>query len=179
MNREEYTEEHSRQYWGQRRDELRVRVRHAILDFTLLWECWEESEMWELRGGWPDMPTAPIKDEELRDGLRDMIVLALYFGRADRIVEQAGDSAAEELLTMAFRRLGYWYGYHVHDIDVGVNAERIPYADLLDNVKAGEDVPVEQLMWALQSGNVDVDPVPIREALQEAFREQLTEGDAE
>lgn len=187
MDREEYIEGHSRQYWGQRRDEVYERVHNAILDFSLLWEHWDRGTRWDRRKWWHlrgldqrPMHSEPIDDRDLERGLRDMAAFALFLCRADTLfrpedADFAEPSYVDEFLLLVFRRLGREYRRYVRDFELRIEGEDIMWDRIRRQLEEGEEVPVEKLMLALEMDTLDVDAEP----MQEAFREQIGESEDE
>jgi hypothetical protein len=191
LPREEFVEQHSRQYWGQRRDELRERVYNTLLDFALLWEHWDENEIWQLRDS-DHRPAShtPIEDAELESGLRDMIVFGLYLANPEPLFHpdkqpistKGGFSTTapyvEQFLLQVFKRLGRSHRTYVRDYELTIEGEELMWGKIRKRIERGEDVPPEHLIWILELGALeDVDPEPIQKALQEEFRKQLTGDD--
>lgn len=188
MPREEYIEEHSRQYWGQRRDELQNRVYDAILDFSLLWEHWDRDERWDRRAWWTVRGAEgvrpydeQIEDQALEDGLRDMSAFALFLARADPLFRPEEPNYAntpyiEQFLLFVFRQLGREYRRYVRDYELHIDGEDLMWDKIRQQIEDGEEVPVGKLALALELDTLGIDPEPVREALQEEVRNQLAEN---
>lgn len=179
------SEEYSRQAAHARQNAILERTRNAILDFTLLWEQWDHDERWDRRDWWQlrgldQRPTydEPIDDRALEGGLRDMAALALFLARADTLFRPEEPQPAEFLyidkfLLLVFRRLGREYRRYVRDYNLEIEGEDLMWGQIQRALEEGEEVPAEKLLLALEMDTLDVDPEPIREAIQEVFRTQL------
>lgn len=64
----------------------------------------------------------------------------------------------------------------MHDYDLTIESERVMWASIRDRLESGEEVPVEQLVWALDMDALDIDPDPAQQAFREEIRKQLSES---
>lgn len=184
-------EEYSRQARHEREKAILERVENAILDFTILWEEWDREEEWHRRIWWEVRGSngqaaynEPIGDVEIEDGLRDMAVFSLLLARSDTLFDPEGrassyqdDPYAEWFFLSILKRLGREYRLYVRDYHLEIESEVLMWGRLQERLEDGEDVPVEQLLWALDLEVFDVDAAPIQESLQEEFRKQLADED--
>lgn len=175
MDRDEYIMKHSRQYWGQRRDEVRKRVRNGILDFTLLFEHLEHDQREELFGG-RLTPHRRFDDPDFEAGVRDTLAFMLdgtgIFTHLDEW-ETHNEMTGERLLEEAFARGAWRWGHDLQDFQLEVVAERIPVRELLQRLDAGESLTVDELARLAISQHDRVDPA----VLQASLREQLLDED--
>lgn len=179
--------EYSRQNRYNRERAIRERAYNAILDFSLLWEEWDRDERWDRRAWWElrDLDSSPVYDEQIADqdlenGLRDMVAFALFLTRADPLFQSddigfAGTPYIEQFLLLVFRRLGSEYRRYVRDYELRIEGEELMWDSIRAQLDQGEDVPLEKLALALETGTLDVDPEPIQDALREEVRKQLTD----
>lgn len=178
-------EEYSRQASHARQNAISERAYNAILDFTLLWEQWDPDERWDRRKWWElrgldGSPTydEPIADRDFERGLRDMAAFALFLCRADALFRPEDPQFAEslyveEFLLLVFRRLGEEYRRYVRSVDLQVEGEDLMWGQIRRALEEGEDVPAEKLLLALEMDTLGVDAEPIREEIQELFRQKL------
>lgn len=173
--REEYIEEHSRQYWGQRRDEVRKRVGNALLDFSLLWEHWDESEHDYIFGD-ADNPPQPIADPGVREGTVDTLALIL---RATGVMNLVGPNRynpkaveASNLLEQAIYNVGLRQNYLVDDVQLKIEAEMFPEPNMIRALEEGRNLSGRALLYFMAREDVDTTEI------QEQIREQIL-GDAE
>lgn len=179
------SEEYSRQASYARQNAIFERTYNAILDFTLLWEQWDRGERWDRRKWWElrgldQSPTydEPIDDRDLERGLRDMTAFALFLCRADALFRPEEPQFAEplyieEFLLLVFRRLGEEYRRYVRNVNLEVEGEDLMWGQIRRALEEGEDVPAEKLLLALEMDTLGVDAEPIREEIQELFRQKL------
>lgn len=177
--RNEYVEEHSRQYWGQRRNEVIKRVQNAALDFTLLFDELQHEELSKIVGQRPTAQTR-FDDSKFEVGIRDGLAFLLEASGGSRLLDQhrPEETTAERLLYEAFERIAWKYQFNLRDISLEVEAERIPMADLIDRLESNEELSNEELAQLLIGSDDEIDTGP----LQEVVREQLitdTENDEE
>lgn len=173
MSREDFIEEHSRQYWGQRRDKITERLRNAFLDFSLVFEHLGEDERAKVFGR---KPGQPIPDPDVRRGVRD--ALALIY-RETKAPEGQG-SPFEKLLEHAINLGEAEPGaqllapYKV-DFEVEKMHDVIDYEVLLDRVEAGNTSSLSEqemeilLQFLTSTGSVDTET-----AREEAIRRAET-----
>lgn len=161
---------------------IRNRVRQALIDFSILWEHWEMEEMWKVRSdeGLP-LWYEEFDDPELADGLRDVIVFSLFLAEAEPLFDEnrpapyGNTVTVDELLLNVFKELGAVHGRYVRDYELTIESDHIKAVDIVNRLKDGEDVPMEQLAMALESDVLGVDAEPIKEMFQEEVRKQLSE----
>jgi hypothetical protein len=181
-----------------RRADIRERTRNGILDFTDLFEALVRGDesyrhprwLYGLREDYVpgEAPASPVnnnlhhlEDEELRGGLRDMIAFALWLTGGNTLPAapeggyEGNARAARDLLDDAIRRVGRAYGVMVHDVDLDVTSEPIPYNEVITDLQKGEDVPADQLGYLLAGADQvpSIDEERTLGLLREDLREQL------
>lgn len=172
--REEYIEEHSRQYWGQRRDKVRERTRNAILDFSLLFDHMTIDD-WEAVSGSRPSPSVWFDDPAFEAGVRDTLASMLLIVGGRSLFEGVGpvNPTAERLLHDAFERLAWLYMYDLERFDFTIEAEQIHWRDLKEKLESGDELSVDELSKLLIAKQDEVDTG----ALQDEVRNQLAEGE--
>lgn len=176
MDREEFIEEHSRQYWGQRRDEVRKRTRDGILDFSLLFDHMT-IEDWEAVSGSRPSPQVWFDDPAFESGVRDTLASMLLIVGGRSLFEGVGPAnpTAERVLYDAFERLAWLYMYDLERFDLTIEAERIHWRELREKLEEGEELSVDELSKLLIAAQDEVDT----EALQNTVRDQLADAGEE
>lgn len=179
MPRDEYVEEHSRQYWGQRRDKIVDRVQNAFLDFSLLYDHLDEEMCREIFGAPPTGrghvgPHGHIGDVKL-EGVRDALAF-IIFGMVkasdtrEAVFNQQGYewTVFGELLEEAIKQVGIRHGVLIDEIEPmvfrGRSAPRIE--ETIKRAKAGEGLTGSEIELLQKSGQIDEER--LFEAIQEA-----------
>lgn len=175
MDRDEYVEEHSRQYWGQRRDKIQNRLRNAMLDFSLLFDHMDHEERPDLRER--IFTSTASDDTEIEDGIRDGFAFLLEAcGAAGLFREHAHEPAFNRIFEGAWNRLAWLYRYRLNSVEIDVDAERIPWRELRERLEAGEELTIDEQAQLLIAFGDDVDPAETQKVLNRLL---LDEGEGE
>lgn len=170
MPKDEYVEEHSRQYWGQRRDEITDRVQNAMLDFTLLFDHLPFEVLCTIVG---QRPTAQMQfeDSAFDAGVRDALAFTLEGAGGARLLDEdrPEETTARRLLRDAFERIAWKYEHSLTDFHLEVGAERIPRRDLIESLESGDELSSSELAQLLIASDEEIDTT----LLQEQMRSQL------
>lgn len=165
-----YKGEHAKQQRYQRRRDIRDRVYNSLLDFSILFEHFEENERKKLFGT-PGVDQQPlIDDRELSDGIRDGLAFLLYNTGITATMNSSDnhpDVAAEQLLTEAIHQAGKKDGILVEDVSVDIEALDLSHSSLLDDLEAGNKLSPREIRVLLESESLDTQEV------QETIRKQV------
>jgi hypothetical protein len=165
MDRDEYVEEHSRQYWGQRRDKVKNRIRHAILDFSLLFDHLEE----DVRDDLSVRKKPNNSDQEYIDGVRDGLALLLEASGGHLFIGEYHEPPSNDtfwyIFEGAWERLMWHYAAMLNRVNLEVDSERIPWGELRERAKAGEELTVDEQAQLLLAFRDDVDPAETQRLL--------------
>lgn len=187
----EYEGEHAKQQRYQRRRDIHERVYNSILDWTILFDHFEERQRTKL---FEDAKTAPDErpendespghddssadeeppgDDEFSAGLRDALAFVLYnTGIVDAMGDGGGahETPAERLLFEAIYRAGSRDGILVEDVDLEIVAVDRPLTAVLEDLERGRDLSPAELRLILESDEVETARV------QECVRELVIGG---
>lgn len=174
LSRDEYVEEHSRQYWGQRRDEVINRVRNGVLDFTLLFDHLEHDQRVEIFGN-PLISLMQFDDPDFEAGIRDTLAFLIEGAGGASLLDEhvPPETTAERLLEEAFGQIAWRYQYNLNGIQLDVDAEKIPGDELLQRIEADEELTAEELAQLLLAKGDDVNTA----TLQEQIRAELSDAE--
>lgn len=174
LSRDEYVEEHSRQYWGQRRDEVINRVRNGVLDFTLLFDHLEHDQRVEIFGN-PLISLMQFDDPDFEAGIRDTLAFMIEGAGGASLLDEhvPPETTAERLLEEAFGQIAWRYQYNLNGIQLDVDAEKIPGDELLQRIEADEELTAEELAQLLLAKGDDVNTA----TLQEQIRAELSDAE--
>jgi hypothetical protein len=154
-----YEGQHAKQQRYQRRRDIRSRVQNTILDFSILFEHLEESEREKLFGLIDENETDDDGDNEFTNGLRDTLAFVLYntgiTESMNREKSEGPGPLAERLLRDAVYRAGARDEILVEDIDLTIEATHASVSEILDDLKAGNEVSPARLCLLLESDEID------------------------
>ena len=154
------------------RRRIRERVRNSILDFAILYDHLDESDLSKIfktdEGAW-----RAWEDTELHNGLRDTLALVFREGMIEQHIspyDTARGLPAQVLFEEAVRRVSVEKGFLVKDIgqlDEIITAERIPWPNLENSLQDGKELPNDAIRLLLEHEQVD------SAAVQEQLREMI------
>lgn len=151
-----YEGEHAKQQRYQRRRDIRERVYNSMLDFTILFAHLEERERAKLFGADAEERRERFSDADLENGVRDGLAFLLYnAGMTERMGSDSTENLVDRLLEEALYRAGRREGFLVENVSLDIEAIRMPVANLLDRLEAGEELSPAALRLALESEAVD------------------------
>lgn len=166
-----YEGEHAKQQRYQRRKDIRERVYNSMLDFSILFAHLEGNERAKLFGADAEERRERFADSDLENGVRDGLAFLLYnAGITERMDSESTENGlADRLLAEALYRAGRREGVLVEDVSLDIEASRIPVANLLERLEAGEELSPAELRLVLESETVDTAEI------QERIRAMLFE----
>lgn len=184
----EYRGEHAKQQRYQRRRDIRERVHNSILDFSILFEHFEDAERRKLfRTDEGEQRVGA--DDEFAAGIRDGLAFLLHntditdsmnaggagennVGEGDTVENDPGPppSAAEWLLREAISEAGQKDGYLVENVDLDIRAQELPVSALLEDLRKGEELSPAGLRVLMEIEDVDT------AELQEQLRTMIFEN---
>ena len=167
------SDEYSRQAQHAREQAIRERMYDAMLDFTVLFDHLKHDEREKIFGSPNITPQVQHEDSAFEDGLRDAFALILEGTGAVGLFDEyrrPGDTTTERLLAEALERIAWRYKYRLVDAKVDVEAERIPWYDLIERLEDGQEIDAERLGYLLDHDDIDTDEI------KEQMRGMLLDG---
>lgn len=172
-----YEGQHAKQQRYQRRNDIRERVYNSILDFTILFEHLGAEERAKIFG---EVTDDGRQWTESDDGLRNGVVDAFAFllggidvGSFLREPTSSEATVADQLLKAALVRAGQREGFLVEGIDIEVDATEVAIPDVMDALRAGDDVSPAELYLLMESDIIDSGVV------EDCLRDRLFRDDRE
>jgi hypothetical protein len=174
----QYEGEHAKQQRYQRRRDIRERIYNSILDFTILFQHFEDTEREKLFGQLSaDGTQWDLNDQEFDDGIRDTLAFLLYnvgmthLMRADNETEPSEMTVAERLLTDALYHAGRRDDFLIEEFELDIEATHLPFSNVLDDLEAGTPLSPARLRVLLESEQVDTTEI------QESVRTMIFDGE--
>lgn len=167
-------EDYSRQASHARQEAIRERVENAVLDFSLLFDELDHDERETIFRGRLS-PQKRFDDARFEAGIRDALAFLMEgAGGAALLDEDAPtETTAGRILTAALERVGWRWGFDVHDVRVDVDAEKVPVRELLSRLEADDELAPGELAQLLVARGDDVDTEPVQSHLRAALLEDV------
>lgn len=147
----------SRQAKYERKRTIQERVENGLKDFTILFDHLEYEEIRDLIGAAPT-PRVRIEDSELEAGFRDAVAFSIKCTGSDTLFRPATPSGTtiDRVLEDAIERVAWQYGFNIHEVDLNINAEKMPEREWLNDLKEGRDLPPEAFAYFANRDDIEI-----------------------
>lgn len=164
---EGYAEENSRAAEKKRKDAIKHRVRHGLLDLRFVFDTLDDDELHEVVGGHQHTHYLP---EDTFEGAVGTIALLLLVGDVTALFDpdkKKGSVHAYKMIHAAVQKVATREGYTLDTLEFRPEGQKRPRAALREYLKDGEELPPEDLAFLMRAEGIDTGEVG------EVVREQL------